>query len=99
MTVGQSRANSDSLRRLEEMRTTYERLRTERIRAESEVERLTDELERLRESARLRFGTDDENEIARLIEAARTQNAEAMARFENLIRDMETRLEALGGSR
>ena len=99
MTTGQSRANSDSLRRLEEMRTTYERLRTERIRAESEVERLTDELERVRESARLRFGTDDENEIARLIEAARAHNADAIAQFEKLIQDMETRLEALGGSR
>jgi hypothetical protein len=81
------------------MRTTYERLRTERIRAESEVERLTDELERVRESARLTFGTDDEDEIARLIEAARAHNAEALAQFETLIRDMERRLEALGGSR
>src|SRR5687767_3873484 len=99
MTTGHSRQNADSLRRLEEMRTTYERLRTERIRAESEVERLTGELERVRESARVAFGTDDENEIARLIEAARVHNAEAIARFENLIRDMQTRLEALGGSR
>jgi hypothetical protein len=81
------------------MRTTYERLRTERIRADSEVERLTVELERVRESARATFGTDDENEIARLIEAARAQNAESIAQFEALIRDMEARLEALGGGR
>lgn len=81
------------------MRTIYERLRTERIRAESEVERLTVELERVRESARATFGTDDENEIARLIEAARAHNADAIAEFESLIRDMQTRLEALGGGR
>ena len=81
------------------MRTIYERLRTERIRAESEVERLTVELERVRESARATFGTDDENEIARLIEAARAHNADAIAEFESLIRNMQTRLEALGGGR
>jgi uncharacterized protein YaaN involved in tellurite resistance len=99
MTTGQSRPIADSLRRLEEMRTIYERLRTERIRAESEVERLTVELERVRESARATFGTDDENEIARLIEAARARNADAIAEFESLIRDLQTRLEALGGGR
>jgi phage shock protein A len=99
MTTGQSRPIADSLRRLEEMRTIYERLRTERIRAESEVERLTVELERVRESARATFGTDDENEIARLIEAARASNADAIAEFESLIRDLQTRLEALGGGR
>jgi uncharacterized protein YaaN involved in tellurite resistance len=81
------------------MRTIYERLRTERIRAESEVERLTVDLERVRESARATFGTDDENEIARLIEAARASNADAIAEFESLIRDLQTRLEALGGGR
>jgi uncharacterized protein YaaN involved in tellurite resistance len=99
MTTGQSRQNADSLRRLNEMRAIYERLRTERIRAESEVERLAVELERVRESARAMFGTDDENEIAGLIEAARARNADAIAEFESLIRDMETRLEALGGGR
>ena len=99
MTTSAARQNTDHLRRLEEMRATYDRLRTERIRAESEVERLAGELERARESARATFGTDDEAEIARLIEAARARNAELVAEFESVIRGIEARLQALGGGR
>ena len=65
MTTNAARQNTDHLRRLEEMRATYDRLRTERIRAESEVERLAGELERAKENARTTFGTDDEAEIGR----------------------------------
>jgi predicted nucleic acid-binding Zn-ribbon protein len=54
MTTNAARQNTDHLRRLEEMRATYDRLRTERIRAESEVERLAGELERAKENARTR---------------------------------------------
>jgi hypothetical protein len=99
MTTSSARQNTDNLRRLEEMRATYERLRTERIRAESEVERLADELERARESARTTFGTEDEAEMARLIDAARLRNAELVLEFETAIREIQTRLEALGGGR
>jgi phage shock protein A len=99
MTTSPARPNADNLRRLDEMRTTYERLRTERIRAESEVERLAAELEQVRESARAAFGTDDEGEIGRLIEEARARNAELVAEFETLVRDIDRRLRALGGGR
>ena len=94
-----ARQNGDNLRRLEEMRATYDRLRTERIRAESEVERLTAELERMRESARATFGTDDEAEIARLIEEARARNAALASEFAALIADLEAKLQSLGGGR
>ena len=99
MTTSSARQNADNLRRLEEMRATYERLRTERIRAESEVERLAGELERARESARTTFGTDDEAAIARMIEDARARNGELVAEFEFTIRDIEARLQALGSGR
>jgi len=99
MSTSAARQTSDNLRRLEDLRATYERLRTERIRAEGEVERLKAELERARESARAMFGTDDEEEIARLIESARSRNTELVAEFETLVKDIETRLEALGAGR
>ena len=99
MTTSSARQNVDNLSRLEDMRATYERLRTERIRAESEVERLTAELERARESARTTFGTDDEAEIARLIEDARARNSELVREFETVVRDIQARLQALGGGR
>jgi chromosome segregation ATPase len=93
------RRDADTLRRLEEMRKAYERLRAERIRAESEVERLGRELEQAREQAKVEFGTDDEAEINRLIEAAADQNTKLVDEFTTLIRDVETRLQSLGGER
>ena len=99
MTTSPTRGEADNLHRLEEMRTTYDRLRTERIRAESEVERLAAELDRARASARDAFGTDDEAQIARLIEAARARNSELVAEFATQIQEIEARLRALGGSR
>ena len=62
-----TRVESDNLRRLEDMRATFDKLRAERIRAEGEVERLTRELEEARSLAKAELGTDDESEIQRLI--------------------------------
>lgn len=94
-----TRLESDNLRRLENMRATFEKLRAERIRAESEVERLTRELEQARELARAEFGTDDEAELQKLIEAALTQNAKLVEEFGAALREIETRLQQLGGER
>lgn len=91
------RPENDSLRRLEAMRTTFERLRAERIRAEGEVDRLMRELEQARAKARDEFGTDDEAELQRLIEAALTENAKRVDDFNTVLRDVESRLRQLGG--
>ena len=92
-----SRLEADNLRRLEEMRSTYDKLRAERIRAEGEVDRLTRDLESAREAARAEFGTDDEAEIQRLIEGALVQNAKLVEEFGAALRDIESRLKQLGG--
>ncbi|MGO4573740.1 hypothetical protein [Microvirga sp. 2TAF3] len=91
------RLETDSLRRLEEMRSTFDRLRAERIRAEGEVDRLTRELEQARDTAKSEFGTDDEAEIQRRIEAALTENAKRVEEFGAVLREVETRLQQLGG--
>jgi FMN phosphatase YigB (HAD superfamily) len=94
-----TRLESDNLRRLEEMRSTFEKLRAERIRAEGEVDRLTRELERARERAKSEFGTDDEAEIQRMIEGAVSQNARLVDEFGAALRDIEARLKQLGSER
>jgi hypothetical protein len=99
MTTSPVRQDASNLRRLEEMRATYERLRADRIRAESEVERLTAELGRARESARAAFGTDDEGAIAAMIEAAQARNTALVEEFAGLLRTIETRLKSLGDGR
>jgi len=94
-----TRLEADNLKRLEEMRKTFDRLRAERIRAESEVERLARELEEARELARAELGTDDEVEIQRMIEAAQVRNAKLVEEFGGMLRDIEARLRQLGDER
>jgi predicted nucleic acid-binding Zn-ribbon protein len=90
------RLDTDNIRRIEQMRATFDRLRTERIRAESDVERLEQDLAQAREAARAMFGTDDEHEIGRAIETARSKNAQLVEEFGSLLRDIESRLKGLG---
>jgi hypothetical protein len=94
-----TRVETDQLRRLEEMRKTFDRLRAERIRAEGEVERLTRELEDARARAMAELGTDNEAEIQGLIEEAQTRNAKLAEEFGVALREVETRLKQLGDER
>ncbi|MXQ13760.1 hypothetical protein [Microvirga makkahensis] len=97
--TSQTRLETDSLRRLEELRRTFDKLRAERIRAEGEVERLARELEEAKALAKAELGTDDEAEIRALIEAATAQNAKLVEEFDAALRDVETNLRQLGEER
>jgi hypothetical protein len=94
-----SRLETDQLRRLEELRKTFDRLRSERIRAEGEVERLTRDLDEARALAKSELGTDDEVEIQALIEEAQARNAKLAEEFGAALREVETRLKQLGDER
>jgi len=94
-----TRLETDQLRRLEEMRKTFDRLRAERIRAEGEVERLTRDLEEARALALSELGTDDEGQIQALIEDAQAKNARLAEEFGAALREVEARLKQLGDGR
>ena len=94
-----SRLETDQLRRLEEMRKTFDKLRAERIRAEGEVERLGRELDEARALAKTELGTDDEAQIQSLIEEAQARNAKLAEEFGVALREVETRLRQLGDER
>ncbi|MBJ6124567.1 hypothetical protein [Microvirga splendida] len=94
-----SRLETDQLRRLEEMRKTFDKLRAERIRAEGEVERLARELEEARALAKAELGTDDEAQIQGLIDEAQARNAKLAEEFGVALREVETRLRQLGDER
>ena len=94
-----TRLESDSLRRLEDLRKTFEKLRAERIRAEGEVERLARDLEEAKALAKAELGTDDAAEIQNLIEAAIAQNAKLVEEFGTALRDVQVRLQQLGDER
>jgi hypothetical protein len=93
------RLDTENARRIDAMRTAFERLRTERIRAESEVERLERELGEAREQARALFGTDDEAVIQAEIDAAKARNAQTLDAFEALLGDIAARLRGLEDDR
>ncbi|ANY78150.1 hypothetical protein BB934_07795 [Microvirga ossetica] len=94
-----TRLETDQLRRLEEMRKTFDRLRAERIRAEGEVERLTRDLEEARALALSELGTDDAGQIQALIEDAQAKNARLAEEFDAALREVEARLKQLGDER
>lgn len=94
-----TRLETDQLRRLEEMRKTFDTLRAERIRAEGEVERLSRELEEVRALALSEFGTDDEGQIQALIEDAQARNAKLADEFGAALLEVEMRLKQLGDER
>jgi hypothetical protein len=94
-----TRLESDSLRRLDDLRKTFDKLRAERIRAEGEVERLTRDLDEARALAEAELGTSDEVEIKNLIEAALAQNAKLVEEFGAALSDVEARLRQLGDER
>lgn len=94
-----SRFETDQLRRLEEMRKTFDKLRAERIRAEGEVERLSRELNEARGLANAELGTDDEAQIQSLIDEAQARNAKLAEEFGVALREVETRLKQLGDER
>jgi hypothetical protein len=97
MAAKTARSEGD-LKRLDELRPAFDRLRTERIRAEGEIERLSRELEAAKAEARAAFGTDDEAEIRRLVEAARAENAALIDDFAERLRAIGARLAALGSA-
>lgn len=97
--TAQSRLEADNLRRLEDLRKTFDRLRAERIRAEGEVERLARDLEEAQKLAKTELGTDDEAAIRTLIEEAAAQNAKLVEEFGSSLRDVEMRLRQLGDER
>jgi chromosome segregation ATPase len=97
--TSQTRLESDNLRRLEDLRKSFDKLRAERIRAEGEVERLTRDLDEARDLAKAELGTSDEVEIKNLIEAALAQNAKLVEEFGTALRDVEARLQQLGDGR
>ena len=94
-----TRLETDQLRRLEEMRKTFDKLRAERIRAEGEVERLSRDLEEARALALSELGTDDEARIRVLIEDAQAKNARLAEEFGAALREVEARLKQLGDER
>ena len=96
MNPARARNASENLKLLDQLRPSFEKLRTERIRADSEIERLEAELEAARALAREELGTDDEDEIRRMVEAMEAENSALVEAFAATLRGIEARLKEAG---
>jgi hypothetical protein len=96
MNPARARNASENLKLLDQLRPSFEKLRTERIRADSEIERLEAELEAARALAREELGTDDEDEIRRMVEAMEAENSALVDAFAATLRGIEARLKEAG---
>lgn len=96
MNAKRPRTDADNLKLLDQLRPTFEQLKAERIRAESEIDRLTKELEAARADARRELGTDDEEELRRMILTTQEENTALVDSFSDAIRDIERRLANFG---
>jgi hypothetical protein len=96
MNSARARNASENLKLLDQLRPSFEKLRTERIRADSEIERLERELEAARALAREELGTDDEDEIRRMVEAMEAENSALVEDFATTLRGIEARLKEAG---
>jgi hypothetical protein len=96
MNPARARNASENLKLLDQLRPSFEKLRTERIRADSEIERLEAELAEARALAREELGTDDEDEIRRMIEAMEAENSALVDTFATTLRAIEARLKEAG---
>ena len=96
MNPARARNASENLKLLDQLRPSFEKLRTERIRADSEIERLEAELEAARALAREELGTDDEDEIRRMVEAMEAENSALVDAFATTLRGIEARLKDAG---
>jgi chromosome segregation ATPase len=77
---------------IDDLRRRYERLRERRITAEADLRNATQELERLQREAKAAYGTDDLDELTRLLGEMRRENERKRAEYQQHLDAVEARL-------
>lgn len=87
--------DSENLKRIEALRPRMERLREAKIRNDAEAERLKREIAEARKAAVELAGTDDLNEIRKIISDNYAANTAAIDEFEKTLAEVEAELDAI----
>lgn len=77
---------------IDDLRRRYDRLRERRITAEADLRNATQELERLQREAKAAYGTDDLNELTRMLDEMKRENERKRAEYQQHLDAVEARL-------
>jgi len=99
MNMTEVRTDQQNKQRIDAIAPRFQRLHTDRIRVESNIERLTEEHEAAKAAAMEVFGTTDIQEIEEKLMAARRDATAEVDAFENLIIDIEGKLQQFSRER
>lgn len=77
------------------LKKEYEKLRDEKLRTEQNLENLERQLRELETQAREEYGSADPEELERLLEEKRAQNAKLVADYRQHIQDIHNGLAAI----
>ena len=80
-------------RELAGLKSEYERLRDDKVRAEQDLSHLEHQLRALEEAAVAAYGTADPEELKRLLERKRAENARLVGEYRQHIEDVKKDLE------
>lgn len=92
MTGADAKHDHDIVALLDDQKRRHARLQERQRLARIELERHRRELEEARAAARASFGTDDVEELERLLEEKRRRNAQALADFRSRLDAVEQAL-------
>ena len=81
--------------RLERLRAEYARLNEQRIATDRDRKNLEEQLQGLRHKAEQEYGTSDIGELRHLLEKRRKENEEMVSQYEDHIREIKEKLEAI----
>ncbi|MDQ7833217.1 MAG: hypothetical protein RDU30_15915 [Desulfovibrionaceae bacterium] len=80
---------------LASLKADYVKLRDEKVRAEQDLANLTAQLAELEQKAQDDYGTADPDELARLLETKRQENAALVADYRDHIQAVRQELDAI----
>ena len=88
-------ADASLERELAGLKQAYERLRDDKVRTEQDLRHQQNQLAELEERARAEYGTADPEELARLLDEKRRENARLVAEYREHIAAVRRDLDAV----
>lgn len=83
---------------LNQLRKDYERLRDLKVGTERDIDNLSDQLDDLKTQAREAYGTDDPDELTRMLEEKREENRRLVEEYRNHLQDIRKGLDQAAGN-
>ncbi len=80
---------------LNELRRQYEQLRDQKVRTEQDIANLSSQLEGLKGQAKAEYGTDDPEELQKLLSEKRSENERVVGEYREHVQRIQADLAAV----